>query len=72
MDKDDFVNKYKRCPECLAKMPLSATKCPSCNQKLGEPDKHGLARKPFNWSAYLTTIILWIALIYFIWWGFFK
>jgi len=72
MGKDDFSVKYKRCPECLTKIPIEIAKCPSCGQKLGEPDKYGLGKKPFNWSGYLTTIILWVALIYFIWWGFFK
>ena len=72
MSKEDIAVKYKRCPECLTKIPLNVTKCPSCDQKLGEPNKHGLAKKPINWYGYLTTIILWIALIYFVWWGFFK
>ena len=34
MDKDDIAIKYKRCPECLTKVPINAVKCPSCDQKL--------------------------------------
>lgn len=63
---------YKRCPECFAKLPLSATKCFECNQKVHEADRYGLAKKPVNWIGYITAILLWVGLGYYIWWAFFK
>jgi hypothetical protein len=63
---------YKRCPECFTKLPLNATKCISCNQKVHDVGKHGIAKKPVNLVGYSSAIILWIALGVYIWWAFFK
>jgi len=62
----------KKCPECFAYLPLQTTKCPTCNTKIGEVDKLGFARRPFNWSAYLIAIISILGFCWFIWWGCFK
>jgi len=70
--KKDADPKYKRCPECFAKLPLTAVKCFSCGQKVEEADKYGLAKKPINWSGYITAIGLWAILIFYLWWAFFK
>ncbi len=63
---------FKRCPECFTRLPLNATKCPSCNQKVQEAGKYGLAKKPINWIGYISAIGLWIALGLYIWWVFFN
>jgi len=63
---------YKRCPECFTKLPLNATKCFACNQKVHEVGKHGLAQKPVNWIGYITAIGLWVAFGMYVWWAFFK
>lgn len=76
MDKNDFGAsdsvRYKRCPECFTKLPLRAQKCHACNQKVGEADKFGLAKKPFNWVGYGTALILWIVFGFFFWWAFLR
>ena len=63
---------YKRCPECFTKLPLKATKCPACNQKVQEVGKFGIAKKPVNWIGYITAIGLWVGLGFYVWWAFFK
>jgi len=69
--KKNVDPKFKRCPECFAKLPLNATTCHSCKQKVEEADKYGLAKKPVNWSGYITVIGLWLALGLYLWWAFF-
>ncbi len=63
---------YKRCPECFAKLPLSAKKCYECNQKVMEADQFGLAKTPVDWARYILVVVLWVALAYFIWWAFVR
>ncbi|MFZ5571791.1 MAG: hypothetical protein ACOZF0_15430 [Thermodesulfobacteriota bacterium] len=76
MGKDGFHTgdflQYKKCPECYTKLPMNAQKCHSCNQKVGEIDKFGFAKKPFNWVGYGSALVLWIAFGYFFWWAFLK
>jgi hypothetical protein len=62
----------KKCPECYTYLPLRTTKCPSCNTKLGDVDKLGFASRTFDWVGYLTAILIIIALVCFVWWGFFS
>ena len=62
----------KKCPECFTYLSLNTTKCPSCNTKLGDVDKLGFAKRPFNWMGYLTAILSILGLCVFIWWAFFR
>ena len=65
--------RFKRCPDCYANMSVKATQCPACKQKLKlKIDKHGYAKKPINWFAYLSCLMSWIGLGLYIWWAFFK
>lgn len=65
-------SKFKRCPECFAKLPLHVKRCHACNLRVGEADKFGLAKRPVNWIGYSTAIILWIVFGFFVWWAFLK
>ena len=62
----------KKCPECFAYLPLNTEKCPSCNTKLGDVDKLGFARRPFDWMAYVIAILSIAGLCVFVWWAFFR
>jgi predicted amidophosphoribosyltransferase len=64
--------KHKRCPDCFARLPLSAGVCPQCGQKVGRVNKYGLARKPFNWRGYTLCLLSVSAFGFYIWWAFFK
>jgi len=70
--KKDVDPKYKRCPECFSKLPLNATRCYSCNQKVEGAGKYGLAKRPINWAGYIVAIGLWVGLGFYLWWAFFK
>ncbi|MBS3754470.1 MAG: hypothetical protein KGY56_02090 [Desulfobacterales bacterium] len=61
----------KRCPECFATLPIDARQCFSCKAKVGKVNRHGMAERPVNWFAYLTCILAWAALIFYIKWAFF-
>ena len=71
VDEEDKVL-LKRCPECFAYIALDLKKCPECSQKVGNANKFGIAKKPFNWKGYLITFAAWAILFYFIWWAFLK
>ncbi len=64
--------KFKRCPECFARLPIDAKQCHACNQKVHEVNKLGLAKKPFNWIGYISAIGLWVSFGFYLWWAFFK
>ena len=66
------VHMTKKCPYCYAYIELTARRCHMCNKKIGDVDKLGFAAKPFNWPGYLISILLSIALVIFVWWGFFR
>jgi hypothetical protein len=53
---------YKRCPYCYTHLKLNATHCIECRQKVGLVDKFGLAKKPFNYKAYLAAL-LWVVML---------
>ena len=53
---------FKRCPYCYTHLKLNATQCIECREKVGDVDKLGLAKKPFNYKAYLAAL-LWVALL---------
>ncbi len=66
------IRNVKRCPDCFAHIPVDAKVCTECFQKVGEPDADGLAKKPFNWKGYLSMIVAWILLGWYVWWAFLK
>lgn len=66
------VHMTKKCPYCYVYMDLAARRCHICNKRIGDVDKLGFAAKPFNWSGYLISILLSLALGIFVWWGFFR
>jgi hypothetical protein len=62
----------KRCPYCSANLKNSETRCFSCNRKVGESDRHGIAKKPFDWKGYGMSLLATVAFIGFMWWAFFR
>ncbi len=62
----------KKCPECFAKLPINATHCHECGQKVLDVNKYGFAKKPIDWVRYTLVVVLWTALGYFIWWAFLR
>jgi uncharacterized protein with PIN domain len=67
---EDFVHSTKRCPECYTYVSLRTTKCPSCNTRLGEVEKHGMAKKTVDWKAYLMALVAALGFALYIWWAF--
>lgn len=62
----------KKCPECFTYLPLAAEVCSACGRPVGPVTSTGLARKPFNWRAYLAAAAAIAAFAAFVWWGFFS
>ncbi len=67
-----MVEPTKKCPYCYARVLTDATKCPECDNKIGAPDKFNMAKKPFDWMAYLLAIIALGALGWFCFWLFIQ
>ena len=68
-----LLNRVKKCPQCFSNLPMQETVCPWCNQRMkASADKHGYAKKPVNWYAYLTCLVSWLGLAMYIWWAFLK
>lgn len=65
-----WEEKSKKCPYCSVTLQVNDQKCFSCKRKVGKPNKHGIAEKPFDWMGYSMTIISIGAFVYFIWWAF--
>lgn len=59
--------KHKRCPDCFAILKLDETRCTQCKAKVGEVDAVGLAKRPFNWKAYLMFILAGGLFAFYIW-----
>ncbi|WP_373497938.1 hypothetical protein [Desulfococcus sp.] len=62
----------KRCPYCSTNLNKGDTRCFSCKRKVGEANKDGIAKKPFDWKGYGMSILATIAFIGFMWWAFFR
>ena len=62
----------KKCPECLAYMPLHVDVCPECKAAVGKVDKHGMASRKTDWKAYVVAIAAWIFFFFYIWWAFLR
>ncbi|MFC1896528.1 hypothetical protein ACFL0Q_07720 [Thermodesulfobacteriota bacterium] len=60
----------KKCPYCSTPLSLNDEACFSCKKKVGEVDGYGIARKPFQWGAYLASILTLAALVVFMMWAF--
>jgi hypothetical protein len=68
-----ILGAIKRCPQCFSSLTMDEMVCPSCNQKLkASINKHGYAKKPVNWHAYLMCLLSWAGMALYIWWAFFK
>lgn len=61
----------KKCPYCSVTVGIDETQCFSCKNKIGEPNEHGIAKKPINWVANITAIFVCGAFIYYMYWLFF-
>jgi len=57
----------KKCPICSADLQIETTTCSWCNNKVGKIDKHGIAKKPFNWLSYLICLLAWAAFFIYVW-----
>lgn len=62
----------KRCPWCLAYLPLEATVCHACKKKVGQVNRRGMAKKPVDIKAYLMAAAAVAGFGYYIWWAFLK
>jgi len=62
----------KKCPQCFSYIPLDVLTCPSCKAKVGMVDKHGMASKRTDWGSYISCLIAWAALAFYIWFAFFR
>ena len=62
----------KKCPECMTYIANDATECFSCGARVKDADKLGIAKRPFNWKAYLFSILTATAFAWYMWWAFFK
>jgi hypothetical protein len=68
----NFGYATKRCPECYTYVSLRTDRCPACKIRLGEVDHHGMARRTFNWSSYLTALLALAGFSVYIWWAFLR
>lgn len=62
----------KKCPECMAYMPIKAQVCPSCKTSVGKINRHGMASRKTDWKGYTTAAIAWIIFFLYVWWAFFR
>lgn len=74
MEAADMSKKMaiKRCPYCSTNLSIRETRCSACKRKVGEANKHGIAKKPFDWKGYGMSVLATIAFIGFMWWAFFR
>ena len=70
-DAEGKKHLVKRCPECLEYLDLEAKVCHVCNQKVGPPNEHGMAKKPVNWLSYLISIAAIAGFALYMYWLFF-
>lgn len=63
--------KDKKCPYCSVPLALNATECFSCKKKVGKMNKHGIAEKPANYTAYIFCLASWVGFYLYMRWAFF-
>ena len=73
---DEYIVKQephvsKKCPYCYVHMPLDRAVCPSCKNKVGLIDKHGMATRRVEWGSYITCFLAWLTLGLYIRFAFF-
>jgi hypothetical protein len=61
----------KKCPYCSVTIQIDATQCFSCKNKVGAPNKYGIAEKPINWVGNIMAVIACGAFLYYMYWLFF-
>ena len=61
----------KKCPHCYTHIPLKAETCPSCKNKVGLIDDHGMATRRIDWMSYIICFLAWLTLGLYIWFAFF-
>lgn len=73
-DPEKLIKSYrtKRCPYCNAHLDLKVSRCNDCGRAVGEVNEHGMAKKPFDYKAYIMAIIAVGAFCGFIWWAFLR
>lgn len=62
----------KKCPHCHVYLNLEDKRCFSCKKRIGKADKNGIAKKSFDWLAYVICILSWSVFIFYIWWAFLR
>lgn len=62
----------KRCPYCSTNLNIGDTRCFSCQRRVGEVNKYGIAKKPLDWKGYGMSLVATMAFIAFMWWAFFR
>jgi len=67
-----ITHNTKRCWNCHTHLPIEATRCTYCGTKVCEINKHGVARKPFDWKSYAISVLSIIGLCVFVWWAFLR
>jgi len=68
-----LLSAIKRCPQCFSSLAMNEMVCPWCHQRLkASVNKHGYAKKPVNWYSYMTCLLSWLGVAFYIWWAFFK
>ena len=60
----------KKCPFCSIYLPVHVRRCTSCHEKVGAPDKYGIAKKPVDIKAYVVAAAAIGVFALYIWWAF--
>ncbi len=63
---------YKRCPDCLTTLELTATVCIACRRRVGTVDRQGRAKRPVNYIGYLAALFWVVILMGYIWFFFIR
>jgi len=61
----------KVCPYCSTKIRANDTQCFSCKNKVGPPNRYGIAKKPVNWIGNIMAVLSGGGFIYYLYWLFF-
>ena len=71
-DEKKYEYHAKKCPECMTYIPVDANVCPVCKKRVGKIMESGMARKAFDWKAYLGFALALAAFVFYIWWAFLR
>lgn len=53
-------------------IPVDAKVCLVCKKRVGKITESGMARKAFDWKAYLGFVLALAAFVFYIWWAFLR